>query len=52
MEKFRSPATLKKLAAVHASVHSHFNQKRHLHSRHDFKSNRSAALDKWRRLAA
>jgi len=52
MAKFRSPATLQKFAAVHASVHNHFNQERHLYSRHDFKPNRSAALDEWRQLAA
>jgi putative transposase len=50
MAKFRSPATLQKFAAVHASVHNHFNQERHLYSRHDFKPNRSAALDEWRQL--
>ena len=33
MAKFRTPATLQKFAAVHASVHSHFNQERHLHTR-------------------
>jgi len=52
MAKFRSPATLQKFAAVHASVHNHFNQERHLYSRHDFKPNRSAALDEWRQLMA
>jgi putative transposase len=52
MAKFRSPATLQKFAAVHASVHNHFNQERHLYSRHDFKPNRSVALDEWRQLMA
>jgi len=52
MAKFRSPATLQKFAAVHASVHNHFNQERHLYSRHDFKPNRSTALDEWRQLMA
>jgi putative transposase len=52
MAIFRSPATLQKFAAVHASVHNHFNQERHLYSRHDFKPNRSAALAEWRQLAA
>jgi putative transposase len=52
MAKFRSPATLQKFAAVHASVHNHFNQERHLYGRYDFKPNRSAALDEWRQLMA
>ncbi len=50
--KFRSPATLQKFAAVHASVHNHFNQERHLYSRKNFKLNRSAALAEWRELSA
>jgi putative transposase len=44
MAKFRSPATLQKFASIHASVHNHFNQKRHLYNRRTFKLNRSAAL--------
>ncbi len=52
MAKFRSAKSLQKFVAVHASVHNHFNQERHLYSRHDFKLNRSAALDEWRQLAA
>ena len=52
MARFRSPATLQKFAAVHASVHNHFNQERHLYSRKNFKLNRSAALAEWRELSA
>ncbi len=52
MSKFRSPATLQKFAAVHASVHNHFNQERHLYNRENFKLNRSTALAEWRQLAA
>jgi len=52
MAKFRSPATLQKFAAVHASVHNHFNQERHLYSRKNFKLNRSASLAEWRELSA
>ncbi len=52
MAKFRDVKTLQKFASVHASVHNHFNQERRLYSRHDFKPNRSAALDEWRQLAA
>ncbi len=51
MAKFRSPATLQKFA-VHASVHNHFNQERHLYNRKNFKLNRSVALAEWRQIAA
>ena len=52
MAKFRTPATLQKFAAVHASVQNHFNQERHLNRRDIFKQNRAAALAEWRQLAA
>ena len=52
MAKFRTPATLQKFAAVHASLHNHFNQDRHLNRRDIFKQNRAAALAEWRQLAA
>ena len=39
-------------STVHASVHNHFNQERHLTSRETYKQNRSAALAEWRSLAA
>ncbi len=52
MARFRSAATLQKFAAVHASVHNHFNQERHLYSRNNFKLNRSAAFAEWRELSA
>jgi putative transposase len=52
MEKFRSPATLQKFVSVHASVHNHFNNDRHLETRTNFKAYRSAALAEWRQLAA
>ena len=48
----RSPATLQKFAAVHASVHNRFDQERHLYSRNNFKLNRSAARAEWRELSA
>jgi putative transposase len=51
MAKFRSPGTLQKFAAIHASVHNHFNQDRHLYSRENFKLHRSDALAQWRQLA-
>ena len=42
--KFRSAKSLQKFAAIHASVHNHFDQERHLYSRENFKLNRSATL--------
>ena len=44
MAKFRSAKSLQKFASIHSSVHNHFNKKRHLYSRENFKLNRSAAL--------
>ncbi len=52
MTKSRSAKLLQKFAAVHASVHNHFNQQRHHYSRKNFKLNRSTALAEWRQLAA
>jgi putative transposase len=52
MAKFRSAKSLQKFAAIHASIHNHFNQERHLYNRQEFKINRTAALAEWRRLAA
>ncbi len=52
MLRFRHMRSLQKLVAVHASVHSHFNQERHLNSRDNFKLNRTAALAEWRQLGA
>jgi putative transposase len=52
MLRFRRMKTLQKFSSVHASVHNHFNQERHLTSRQTFKQNRSAALAEWRSLAA
>ena len=52
MAKFRSAKSLQKFASIHASVHNHFNQERHLYNRENFKLNRSAALTEWRQLAA
>ena len=51
MAKFRIAKSLQKFAAVHASVHNHFNQERRLYSRKNFKLNRSAALAEWREFA-
>ena len=49
---FRSAKSLQKFAAVHASIHNHFNQQRHLYSRKNFKLNRSDTVTEWRQLAA
>jgi len=52
MAKFRSAKSLQKFTALHASIHNHFNQERHLYSRKNFKLNRSTALAKWQQIAA
>ena len=52
MARFRDIKTLQKFAAVHASIHNHFNLDRHLNKRAIFKENSSAALAAWRQLAA
>jgi putative transposase len=52
MARFRDIKTLQKFAAIHASVHNHFNHDRHLTHHEIFESNRSAALAEWRQLAA
>src|SRR5471032_790795 len=48
MTRFRRMKTLQKFSAVHASVHNHFAQERHLVSREIYKQRRSAALADWR----
>ena len=52
MLRFRQMKTLQKFASVHASVHNHFNQERHLTDRQTYKERRSAALAEWSNLAA
>lgn len=52
MLRFRKMRSLQKFVAVHASVHNHFNQERHLYSRFNFKLNRTVALNEWRQLGA
>lgn len=52
MQKFRSPATLQKLAAVHGSIYNHFNHERHLETRRTYKQKRAAALAEWRDICA
>lgn len=45
--RFRQMRSLQKFAAVHGSIHNHFNQERHLSSRPAFKERRAAALNEW-----
>ena len=52
MAYFKDVKTLQKFAAVHASIHNHFSQDRHLNRRDIFKQNRSAALAKWPQVVA
>jgi putative transposase len=52
MLKFRDLKTLQKFAAIHASIHNHFNFDRHLTTREIFKRNRAAMLSEWDQLAA
>ena len=52
MAKIRNIMTQQKFTAIHASVHNHFNQDRHLNRRDSFNQNRSAAMAAWRELAA
>ena len=52
MLRFRRMRSLQKFAAVHGSIHNHFNQERHLSSRPAFKERRAAALTEWRQLCA
>ena len=48
MLRFRRMKTLQKFTSVHASVHNHFSQERHLISRDLYRLRRSAALAEWR----
>ena len=51
MLRFRQMRSLQKFASVHASLHNHFAQERHLVDRTTFKERRSAALAEWHALA-
>ena len=48
MQGFRSGKSLQKFSSVHAQVHNHFNQERHLVAREIYKQRCSAALAEWR----
>ena len=47
MLRFRQMKSLQKFASVHANVHNHFNQERHLVDRQTYKARRSAAQAEW-----
>ena len=52
MLRFRQMKSLQKFASVHANVHNHFNNDRHLTDRQTYKEKRSAALAEWQTLMA
>lgn len=52
MLRFRRMRSLQKFAALHGSIHNHFNQERTLISRQIFKDRRTAALVERRQLCA
>ena len=52
MIRFRRMKTLQKFASVHAQVHNHFSQERHLVSREIYQERRSAARAEWRSVMA
>lgn len=52
MLRFRRMKTLQKFASVHASLHNHFSQERHLVNRQTYKERRAAALAEWLSLAS
>jgi len=52
MARFRRMKTLQKFSSVHAQVHNHFSQERHLVSRQIYKERRAAALAAWRLVIA
>ena len=52
MLRFRQMKSLQKFASVHANFYNHLNQERHLVSRQEYKTRRSAALADWQSLMA
>ena len=50
MLRFWQIKSIQKFASVHANVHNHFNQERHLVDRQTYKERRSAALAEWQSL--
>lgn len=52
MQRFRLMRSLQKFTSIHSSIHNHFNKERHQYNRQNFKENRTAALNEWRKLCA
>jgi putative transposase len=52
MQRFRRLHSLQKFAALHRSVHNHFNAERSLTSRNHYKVARASALAEWPQLCA
>ena len=52
MLRFRRMRGLQKFAALHGSIHNHFNSERTLVNRQTSKDRRTAALTEWRHLCA
>ena len=52
MLRFRRMSCLQKFASLHANVHNHFNQERHLVDRETYKTSRSATLAEWQSFMA
>lgn len=52
MFRFRRMKSLQKFSSVHANVHNHINQERHLVDRQTYKTRRSIALAEWQNLMA
>lgn len=44
--------SLQKFASIHASLHNHFYQERHLVDRQTYRTRRSVALAEWQILVA
>ena len=52
MQRFRSMKIQQKFSSIHAQVHNHFNQERHVVARVVYKHRRSSSLAEWSALAA
>jgi len=52
MLRFRRMKSLQKFVSVHASIHNHFSQERHLVDPQTYRERRSAALAEWQLLVA
>ncbi len=50
MAKFGDIKTLQKFAAIHASIHSHFNHDRHINRRDILKQNSADEHAEWRQI--